>query len=214
MNLDDVHRGIHRRKRRKRVGRGTGSGHGKTCGRGHKGQGSRSGFSMHPTFEGGQMPLVRRVPKRGFHNRWADQVAIVNLADLEARFDDGDEVNPESLRAKNLAKGRYDLLKIRSSRSRPTASAVRPRKRSSRPAARPSSYPARSRCRRTNKSNGPRQARRRDEKGTGTFCRNGPEGASHKMYLSPFRSRQGRTKPCGKKSASSSRSRSCAPRSS
>jgi len=112
MNLDDVHRGIHRRKRRKRVGRGTGSGHGKTCGRGHKGQGSRSGFSMHPTFEGGQMPLVRRVPKRGFHNRWADQVAIVNLADLEARFDDGDEVNPESLRAKNLAKGRYDLLKI------------------------------------------------------------------------------------------------------
>jgi len=112
MNLDDVNRGIHRRKRRKRVGRGTGSGRGKTCGRGHKGQGSRSGFSMHPTFEGGQMPLVRRVPKRGFHNRWADQVAIVNLADLEARFDDGDEVNPESLRAKNLAKGRYDLLKV------------------------------------------------------------------------------------------------------
>jgi len=112
MNLDDVNRGIHRRKRRKRVGRGTGSGRGKTCGRGHKGQGSRSGFSMHPTFEGGQMPLVRRIPKRGFHNRWADQVAIVNLADLEARFDDGDEVNPESLRAKNLAKGRYDLLKV------------------------------------------------------------------------------------------------------
>lgn len=112
MNLDDVHRGINRRKRRKRVGRGTGSGRGKTCGRGHKGQGSRSGFAMHPTFEGGQMPLVRRVPKRGFHNRWADQVAIVNLADLEARFDDGDEVNPESLRAKNLAKGRYDLLKV------------------------------------------------------------------------------------------------------
>jgi large subunit ribosomal protein L15 len=112
MNLDDVHRGIKRRKRRKRVGRGTGSGRGKTCGRGHKGQGSRSGFSMHPTFEGGQMPLVRRVPKRGFHNRWADQVAIVNLADLEARFEDGDEVNPDSLRAKNLAKGRYDLLKV------------------------------------------------------------------------------------------------------
>jgi len=112
MNLDDVHRGITRRKRRKRVGRGTGSGRGKTCGRGHKGQGSRAGFSMHPTFEGGQMPLVRRVPKRGFHNRWADQVAIVNLADLEARFNDGDEVNPESLRAKNLAKGRYELLKI------------------------------------------------------------------------------------------------------
>jgi large subunit ribosomal protein L15 len=112
MNLDDVHRGIKRHKRRKRVGRGIGSGHGKTCGRGHKGQGSRAGFSLHPTFEGGQMPLVRRIPKRGFNNRWAEQVAIVNLADLEARFDDGDEVNPESLRAKNLAKGRYDLLKV------------------------------------------------------------------------------------------------------
>jgi len=112
MNLDDVHRGIRRRKRRKRVGRGIGSGRGKTCGRGHKGQGSRSGFSMHPTFEGGQMPLVRRVPKRGFHNRWADVVAVVNLADLETRFDDGDEVNPEAIRAKNLTKGRYDFLKI------------------------------------------------------------------------------------------------------
>jgi len=112
MNLDDVHRGIQRRRRRKRVGRGTGSGHGKTCGRGHKGQGSRSGFSMHPTFEGGQMPLVRRVPKRGFNNRWAETVAVVNLEDLETRFADGDEVNPQTLREKNLAKGRYDVLKV------------------------------------------------------------------------------------------------------
>ncbi len=112
MNIDDVHRGIQRRKRRKRLGRGSGSGHGKTCGRGHKGQGSRSGFSMHPTFEGGQMPLVRRVPKRGFNNRWADTVAVVNLEDLEARFSDGDHVTPETLREKNLAKGRYDVLKV------------------------------------------------------------------------------------------------------
>ena len=112
MNLNDVHRGIKKHKKRKRVGRGTGSGRGKTCGRGHKGQGSRAGYSVHPTFEGGQMPLVRRIPKRGFHNRWAPTVAIVNLRDLESRFDDGDEVNPETLRASNLAKGRYDLLKV------------------------------------------------------------------------------------------------------
>lgn len=112
MNLDDIHRGIQRNKKRKRLGRGPGSGHGKTCGRGHKGQRSRSGFSMHSTFEGGQMPLVRRVPKRGFHNRWALSVAVVNVADLEARFEAGEEVNPETLRAKNLAGGRFDVLKI------------------------------------------------------------------------------------------------------
>ena len=112
MNLNDVHRGIKKHKRRKRVGRGTGSGRGKTCGRGHKGQGSRAGYSVHPTFEGGQMPLVRRIPKRGFHNRFALTVAIVNLGDLQERFDDGAEVTPESLRETNLANGRYDLLKV------------------------------------------------------------------------------------------------------
>jgi large subunit ribosomal protein L15 len=112
MNLNDVHRGIRKYKKRKRVGRGTGSGHGKTCGRGHKGQGSRAGYSVHPTFEGGQTPLVRRIPKRGFHNRWAPTVAVVNLRDLENRFDDGAEVTPETLKANSLAKGRYDLLKI------------------------------------------------------------------------------------------------------
>jgi len=112
MNLNDVHRGIRKHKRRKRVGRGPGSGHGKTCGRGHKGQGSRAGFSLHPTFEGGQMPLVRRIPKRGFHNRWALVVATVNVGDLEGAFDDGAEVTPETLRTKNLAKCRYDVLKV------------------------------------------------------------------------------------------------------
>jgi large subunit ribosomal protein L15 len=112
MNLSDVHRGIMKRKRPKRLGRGTGSGRGKTCGRGHKGQRSRAGFSMHPAFEGGQMPLIRRIPKRGFNNRWALTVAIVNLADLQVRFDDGAEVTPETLKAKNLAKGSYDVLKI------------------------------------------------------------------------------------------------------
>ena len=112
MNLNDVHRGIRKHKKRKRLGRGPGSGHGKTCGRGHKGQRSRAGYSVHPTFEGGQMPLVRRIPKRGFNNRWALTVAIVNVGDLEKRFDDGAEITPELLKAKNLAKGRYDLLKV------------------------------------------------------------------------------------------------------
>ena len=71
MNLNDVHRGIQKNKSRKRLGRGPGSGQGKTAGRGHKGQKSRAGYSSPAIFEGGQMPLVRRVPKRGFHNRFA-----------------------------------------------------------------------------------------------------------------------------------------------
>ncbi len=112
MNLNDVHRGIHKNRNRKRVGRGTGSGHGKTCGRGHKGARSRAGYSVHPTFEGGQMPLVRRVPKRGFHNRFALEVAVVNLGQIDKCFDAGAEVTPESLRAHSLAKGRYDVLKV------------------------------------------------------------------------------------------------------
>ena len=112
MNLNDVHRGIHRNKSRKRIGRGPGSGQGKTAGRGHKGQRSRSGSSFSPVFEGGQMPLVRRIPKRGFHNRFARTVGIVNVGDLEKRFPSGALVTPETLKAHNLAKGRYDLLKV------------------------------------------------------------------------------------------------------
>jgi large subunit ribosomal protein L15 len=112
MNLNDVHRDIHKSKNRKRLGRGPGSGHGKTAGRGHKGQGARAGFSMSATFEGGQMPLVRRVPKRGFHNRWALVVAAVNVGELDAAFDNGAEVTPEALRAASLTKGQYDVLKV------------------------------------------------------------------------------------------------------
>jgi large subunit ribosomal protein L15 len=112
MNLDQANRGVQKNKSRKRIGRGPGSGHGKTATRGHKGQGSRSGYSSSPIFEGGQMPLVRRVPKRGFHNRWAAQVAIVNLETLEKHFQAGDDVSPESLRAKGLLKASYDLLKV------------------------------------------------------------------------------------------------------
>ncbi len=112
MILNDVHRGIRKRRRPKRVGRGPGSGHGKTCGRGHKGQRSRSGFSQRVGFEGGQMPLARRIPKRGFHNRFAKVVATVNVGQLESLFQNGDTVDPEALRRCNLVKGRYDVLKV------------------------------------------------------------------------------------------------------
>ncbi len=112
MNLNDVHRGITRHRKPKRLGRGKGSGHGKTAGRGHKGQKARTGWSAPPTFEGGQMPLARRIPKRGFHNPFAPEVATINLGDLEAAFQPGEEVTPETLRARRLVRRRYDLLKV------------------------------------------------------------------------------------------------------
>src|SRR5690606_15288875 len=96
----------------RRIGRGPGSGYGKTAARGHKGARSRAGYSSHPAFEGGQMPLARRVPKRGFNNRWAKTVCVVNVADLNDAFQDGDEVTLETLRGQNLAKGVFDVLKI------------------------------------------------------------------------------------------------------
>lgn len=112
MNLNDVHRGITKFKKRRRIGRGPGSGHGKTSGRGHKGQGSRAGWSQHPTFQGGAMPLVRRVPKRGFNNRYALRIAIVNVGDLERVFQSGDDVTPESIAKTPLLGHRYDELKV------------------------------------------------------------------------------------------------------
>jgi large subunit ribosomal protein L15 len=112
MKIDDVNRGVHKFKKRKRLGRGPGSGQGKTAGRGHKGAGSRAGWSNPAVFQGGTMPLVRRVPKRGFNNPWAVNVAAVNLRDLEATFEKGAEVTPESIKEKGLRSGRYDELKI------------------------------------------------------------------------------------------------------
>jgi large subunit ribosomal protein L15 len=112
MNLNDIHRGIEKHRKKKRVGRGKGSGLGKTSGHGHKGQGARAGWSALPVFEGGQMPLVRRVPKRGFHNRDAVTIAVVNVDDLEREFQAGAEVNLQTLRARHLAKGRFDQLKV------------------------------------------------------------------------------------------------------
>jgi len=112
MNLEDVHRGIHKNKKRKRIGRGPGSGHGKTAGRGHKGQKSRSGWSASAVFQGGAMPLVRRVPKRGFNNKFALSVMAVNVGDLERVFEAGEDVTPDTLKQRSLAKKRYDVLKI------------------------------------------------------------------------------------------------------
>jgi large subunit ribosomal protein L15 len=112
MNLNDVHRGIQKHKKRKRIGRGPGSGHGKTAGKGHKGQKARHGWSQPAVFEGGTMALVRRVPKRGFFNKFAPSVAVVNVSELDQTFESGDEVTVEAIRAKNLAKGRFDQLKV------------------------------------------------------------------------------------------------------
>ena len=101
------------RKQRKRVGRGIGSGHGKTSGRGHKGAGSRSGNKKRVGFEGGQMPLIRRVAKRGFSNRqFALHVAEVNLRDLERAFEADAVVNIETLRQAGLAANGKILVRI------------------------------------------------------------------------------------------------------
>ena len=112
MNIHDVNEGIEKYRKRKRLGRGTGSGLGKTSGRGHKGQKSRSGFSQSPIFQGGAMPMIRRIAKRGFNNKFALTVGEVNIGDLESNFSAGDEVNPETLREKDLANYRYDVLKV------------------------------------------------------------------------------------------------------
>jgi large subunit ribosomal protein L15 len=99
------------RHAKKRVGRGPGSGHGKTSSRGEKGQKSRSGFSRALGFEGGQMPLHRRLPKRGFTNIFKKEYAVVNASDLE-RFDDGATVDESALRQAGLVKGQNDGIKI------------------------------------------------------------------------------------------------------
>lgn len=96
-----------------RVGRGTGSGLGKTSGRGQKGQKSRSGGGVRPGFEGGQMPLHRRLPKKGFNNaRFQSTIAIVNLCQLEAFFEAGATVTENELRAAGLVKGDCDAVKL------------------------------------------------------------------------------------------------------
>ena len=97
---------------KKRIGRGQGSGNGKTAGRGHKGAKSRSGFKFKRGFEGGQMPLHRRVPKRGFHNPFRVQYEVVNLDLLALKFEAGTVVTPELLRERGLVPGGGRPVKV------------------------------------------------------------------------------------------------------
>ena len=99
-------------KARKRIGRGAGSGQGKTAGKGHKGQKARAGRGMRPGFEGGQMPLQRRIPKRGFVNIFRTEMAIVNVAKLEKYFEAGETVTIEALVEKGLVKKVLDGVKV------------------------------------------------------------------------------------------------------
>jgi len=98
-------------KERKRIGRGHGSGQGKTAGKGHKGQKARSGGSIRPGFEGGQMPLQRRIPKRGFNNIFAKKIVAINVSDLN-KFEDGAEVDARALVNAGIVKKEYDGIKI------------------------------------------------------------------------------------------------------
>jgi large subunit ribosomal protein L15 len=111
MRLDDLRPAAGSNKKRKRVGRGDGSGHGKTSGRGHKGQGARSGGNTKPGFEGGQMPLQRRLPKRGFHNAFRIEMSVVNLSQLESFSADSD-VTPATLMEHGYISGKSRRIKI------------------------------------------------------------------------------------------------------
>ena len=99
-------------KERKRIGRGPASGQGKTAGKGHKGQLARAGRGMRPGFEGGQMPLQRRVPKRGFNNIFRKEIAKVNVSSLDKVFDDGAVVTIDALLEKGLIKKALDGVKV------------------------------------------------------------------------------------------------------
>ncbi len=112
MTLDRYNKDIESHEKPWRIGRGLGSGNGKTAGSGHKGQASRSGWSQPAVFQGGMSPLVRRIPKRGFHNPYGANVGIVNVGELEAVFKSGDEVNAQTLKTTNLLKGMFDEIKI------------------------------------------------------------------------------------------------------
>ncbi len=112
MNLSDLKPPKGAKHTKKRVGRGEGSGSGVTSGRGHKGQKSRSGYHHKRGFEGGQMPLQRRVPKRGFFNPFRVEYAVVNLDTLADRFAAGTEVTPELLRERRLVRSNAKLVKI------------------------------------------------------------------------------------------------------
>ena len=111
MKIHELTPALDSNKDSKRIGRGHGSGNGKTAGKGHKGQNARSGGGVRIGFEGGQMPLARRIPKRGFNNIFATKYAIVNVSDLN-KFKDGTVVDTELLVASGLVKKVYDGVKI------------------------------------------------------------------------------------------------------
>lgn len=112
MRIDQVNEGITKHRKKLRVGRGKGSQLGKLCGRGQDGHKSRRGYSRHPGMVGEDLPMMRRIPKRGFINSYADDVVAINVGDLVQVFSAGEEVTPESLEAKGLVKKRYDQIKI------------------------------------------------------------------------------------------------------
>ena len=112
MKLHELQPACGATKEVKRIGRGHGSGNGKTAGKGHKGQKALSGGSIRPGFEGGQMPLQRRMPKRGFNNIFAAEFATVNVSELEKRFEDGAVVDAEALIASGAIKDAKDGVKI------------------------------------------------------------------------------------------------------
>ena len=111
LSLNNLHPAPGSTHKKKRLGRGPGSGLGKTSGKGHKGQKSRSGYSSRPGFEGGQMPLQRRLPKRGFTNIFKKQWIEIGLGKIEQNFNAGDEVTPEILHERGLIKkAKHDLV--------------------------------------------------------------------------------------------------------
>jgi len=112
MRIENINKGVTKHRKPLRVGRGKGAGQGKLCGRGQDGHKSRSGYSRHPGMVGEDLPMIRRIPKRGFNNSFADTVVSLNIGDLAGVFQPGEEVTPVSLEEKGLLKRRYDEVKL------------------------------------------------------------------------------------------------------
>ncbi len=112
MRIDQVNQGITKHRKPRRLGRGKAAGQGKTSGRGQDGQKSRAGYSRHPGSVGEDLPMARRIPKRGFFNRYALTVIAINVGDLSAVFAAGEEITPQVLKDRGIVKKRFDEIKI------------------------------------------------------------------------------------------------------